>query len=107
MNNIRISKLTKEYVRVPVAAKENGVVVDPTNPVLTVEMAFTTGADPSVWSAAGWETDGTTYFARILVGGPSTGAAVELAAGTYVAWVRITDTPERPVVRADNLVEVY
>lgn len=107
MNNIRISKLTKEYVKVPVSAKEAGAVVNPTNPALVVEMAFTTGADPIVWSAAAWETDGSTYFARILVGGVGTLATVELAPGVYVAWVRVTATPERPVLRADNLVEIY
>ncbi len=36
---MRISSLSKEYVRVPVSAREDGAIVDPTSDV--VAMAFT------------------------------------------------------------------
>jgi hypothetical protein len=108
--DVRISFASKEYVRVPVKAKEAGVVVDPTNPLLTVQMAFTDGSDPSAWTTAAWETDATTepdtFFARVLVGGTGSGAAIELARGTYTGWVKITATPEVPVLRIENLLEV-
>lgn len=95
-----------EYVRVPVAAREDGAAVNPTTS--TVEMAVKTSGVPSGgdWKTAAWETDATTtpdtYYARILVG---TGTAIgALAAGdTYSVWVRITDSPETPVKRAGFL----
>lgn len=101
-----ISKLTKDFVRIPVTAQEAGVAVNPTT--LVVEMAFTTGTDPITtdWKVAAWETAGSTYFARLLVGGVGSGATLELAAGQYVGWVRITGAPEKPVIRAPNLLEV-
>jgi hypothetical protein len=103
-----ISKLDKEYVRIPVSAKESGIPVNPT--AYVVEMAFTTGADPTSWSTAAWETDATTepdtYLARVLTGGIGSGASIELAAGVYTGWVRITASPERPVLKAPNLLEV-
>ena len=109
MADQRISFLTKEYVRVPVRAKEAGVVVNPTT--LAVQMAFTNGVNPTAWTNAFWETDATTdpdtYFVRVLVGGTGTGAAIELAVGDYVGWVKITASPEIPVLRVENLLEVF
>ncbi|MCC6629960.1 MAG: hypothetical protein IT340_21495 [Chloroflexi bacterium] len=105
---MRISALSLEYVRVRVAATEAGAAVNPTSD--TVVMAFVAeGAAPAGgdWKTAGWETDTTTnpdtYYARCLVG-PS--GAVTLTAGVYDVWVKVTDTPEAPVLRAGN-VEVF
>ena len=106
MPALTISSLSKEYVRVRVSAREDGVVVNPTAD--TVEMAFTlldaapVGGD---WKTAEWETDATTnpdtYYARCLVG---PGGTVTLAAGTYRIWVRVTDAPEVPVKRSGILI---
>lgn len=108
MADVRVSFLTKEYVRIPVKAKEAGAVVNPT--VLPVAMAFTDGSDPGSLTTAVWETDATTepdtYFARILVGGTGSGATIELVRGTYTGWVKITSSPEIPVIRVENLLEV-
>jgi hypothetical protein len=102
---IELSSLSKEYVRVSVHAKENGVVVNPTTDV--VQMAFTAGIDPvgGDWKTASWETDATsepdTYYARCLVG---PGGTVTLAAGRYTVWLKLTDATEIPVRKIGQLV---
>lgn len=93
------SPLTTEYVRVPVAAAEEGAVVNPTADV--VQMAvIATGTTPVEldWETAEWETDESTdpdvYYVRLLVG-PGFGGALTLAAGSiYDVYVRINDNPE-------------
>ena len=101
---VEVSASSVEYVRVPVYAKNNGAVYDPTGD--TVHMAFmssTATPGASDWKTASWETDATTdpdtYYARCLVG-----SAVTLTAGTtYHVWVKVTDSPETPVKRAGLL----
>lgn len=105
---LRISALSLEYVRVRVQASEAGSAVNPTSD--TVVMAFVAeGASPgaSDWKTASWETDTTTtpdtYYARCLVGPSGT---VALTAAIYDVWVKVTDSPEVPALRAGNL-EVF
>jgi hypothetical protein len=95
-----LSSLSSEFVKVPVRAEENGAVVNPTADV--VELAFAPGlTEPAgtAWNVAEWETAGADYFARIVVGP----LGVVLAEGDWGVWVRVTDTPERPVHRAGTL----
>jgi hypothetical protein len=92
---ITLSRLSTEYVLVQVSFTVSGAAVSPTGD--TVQMAFTHGgALPASgdWHSASWETAGTQYYARCLVG-PASG--VILAPGTYAVWVKITDSPEVPV----------
>lgn len=102
---MRISSASVEYVRVPISAREAGSAVDPTAD--TVTMAFTAGTTPTTWIAATWETDTTTtpttYYARTLVGPGNT----VLAAGTWTVWVKVTDSPEVPVLQAPVALTVY
>lgn len=93
-----ISVASIEYVRVPVSAKVNGAYVNPSTD--TVELAFLTdGATPidTDFTAGTWDVDTsttpTTYMAQVMVGQ----GYVELVAGLYQVWVRVTDTPEVPV----------
>lgn len=101
---MKISSLSREYVRCPISATEAGVTVNPS--VDTVVMAFTLdGAEPAAadWKAATWETAGTTYYARCLVG---PGGTVVLPDGVYTVWVKVTDNPEVPVLRAGRALVV-
>lgn len=93
------------YVLVPIGTKQSGVEVDPTND--TVEMAFVAqGAVPgsSDWHAGSWETDTSQfspiYYARCLVGPAGT---VALTAQVWDCYVRITDSPEIPVLPAGQI----
>jgi len=97
-----LSVLSTVFVKSKITATVNGVY--PYNPTAdTVEAAFVApGVNPAAldWKAASWETQGTSYFARCLVG-PA--GVVTLAAGTYKMWVRVTDNPEIPVLEAGNV----
>lgn len=97
-----IAASSLEFVRVKVSATENGQPVDPSADV--VAMAFVKpGAAPATFVTATWEADGTSYHARCLIG---PGGTVTLAPGDYVVWVKITDSPEAPVLRAPGLLSV-
>lgn len=84
-----------QYVRVPVTADGIDVTADP------VAMAFTSGFGSSPqsgdWHDAAWDNGN----ARILVG---PGGDVTLFSGRYLIWVKVTDSPEIPVLRAGYLV---
>lgn len=97
------SSLSLEYIRVPVSVKESGSPIDPTSD--SVALSFPTeGSAPTLWNPGTWETDATTtpttYLARVLVG-PN--GDIELTAGLYDVWVRITDNPEVPARKSGNL----
>lgn len=102
---LTLSAVSREYVQVPVAARVAGAPVDVSTDV--VEMAFLPGqAAPAEddWLSASWDVDAVSvparYRAQCLVGPDGT---VELEAGVYSVWVRITDDPEIPVRRAGQL----
>jgi hypothetical protein len=98
------SVLSTVYFKSQVTATVNGVYpYNPTSDV--VEAAFVApGTNPAApdWRLGSWETKGTSYFARALVG-PGPGAVIDLPAGTYRMWVRVTDNPEIPVLEAGNV----
>lgn len=84
-----------ENVRVRIT-ETTGQVLDS-----TVELAIVprkpTDAD---WHAAEWEGDpAAVRIARLLIGP----GKLELTAGYYRVWYRLTDTPEVPVRQAGGL----
>lgn len=106
MAEIRQSALSREYVRVVVAAKDSGHTVDPTPD--QVFLAFMTAKgrpQSSDWRTANWEVDATVtpnvYYARCLVG---PGGSVDLDAGTYTVWVKVSANPEIPIRSVGLLV---
>lgn len=108
MKVVRISRLTKELYRVPVSAKEAGVVLNPTT--MTASFALISDGEPSSYVAGEWETDLTTdpdtYYARITIGGTGSGATIEKAVGTYTAWLKVAGATESPV-RQVGQVELF
>lgn len=104
---LQIPALSLQYVRVRVGSRQAGTAVDLDG--YTVQLAFTAVDVAPVsgdWKTGSWDTDTTTnpdtYHARCLVG-PA--GAVTLTAGTYAVYVKVTATPEIPVLRA-GLMEV-
>lgn len=99
-----------QYVQQQVTALLDGAPFDPSS--LPVEIAFVPQPnygpppDPSSgqWKTATWETDSNpvTYWASVLVG-PLNGG-VSLTAGAYQIFVRITSSPEVPVIPGWSLV---
>lgn len=102
-----ISHLSTEYVNIPVSVTKGGQAYNPTSD--TVQFAFmptpTQIPGDTDWVAGVWETDTSNflypYLAQCLVG-PS-GTTV-LGTGTYVVYVKITDSPEIPVLVGGQLV---
>ncbi|MFC8676686.1 hypothetical protein ACFUEN_28875 [Streptomyces griseorubiginosus] len=100
-----IYRASREYVGAEVTATVQGQPYDPTGDV--VEFAFTAiGGHPETWYPGGW--DGTNpipgsnaYRAQALVGPSSPGPT--LASGRYTVWIRITDSPEQPVIPVGQL----
>lgn len=97
-----------EYVKVGITASQAGEPFDPTGD--NVEMAFTLNeANPvsADWNAAVWQVNTTTtpitYNACCLVGPAGT---VQLAAGEWSVWVRVTDSPEVPQIPISGLLVV-
>ena len=102
---MKLSALSTQFFPVQVTAVLDGAAHDPTTD--TVEFAFVPpSATPSDadWTAGIWEpptsTDPTIHTAKILVG-PWGGKALPRA--TYNAWLRVTDNPERPVLKVGKL----
>lgn len=95
---IKQSALSLQYVQAQVSATAAGSPINPTGDV--VQFAFPLdGAQPSTWYTGSW--DGTSprsngmYVAHCLVG---PGGTVTLTAGSYNVWVKVTDSPEVPVI---------
>jgi hypothetical protein len=95
-----------EYVPVTITATVAGQPYNPTADV--VEMAFTpasTSTQPVTWYTGSWDsTDpvpGTSSYTALCLIGP--GGTTTLTAGTWQVWVRITDSPEQPVIPAGQL----
>lgn len=90
------------YIRTKVSADKFDGAWDYDPTADTVEFAFVGKeglSDETVWYDGLWETRGGTtthpkYFALCLVG---PGGTVELDAGSYEIWVKITDNPEIPI----------
>jgi hypothetical protein len=100
------SVLDTRYVAIPVSATgTTGLPIDPTGD--TVQFAFMPtppGTSPGNgdWRAGSWaSTSSGGYLAQCLVG-PANGG-VALATGTYQIWLKVTDSPEIPVVTVDYL----
>jgi len=110
-NSIAVSHLSLEYVSVPVTVTTlAGAAYNPTGD--TVQMAFmpqaTQAPGSADWQTAIWSTDTSDllypYSANCLIG---PGGTITLGIGTYVIYVKVTDSPEIPVLQAPMQLEVY
>ena len=106
---MKISTLDLQYVPAEVVLRDSGTT--PNISTDTVQMAFPVASVQPAggdWKAATWETDATgdppRYLARCLVGPAGT---VTLAAGLYDVWVKVTHSPELPVLKARGQLEVF
>lgn len=106
---MKIAAENLQYVPSEVVLRDSGAVPNLSTDV--VQMAFPAqGVKPIAgdWKAASWETDATAtpsrYFARCLVG---PGGAVTLAAGIFDVWVKVTHSPELPVLKSRGSLEVF
>ena len=98
------SVLDTRYVAIPVTATgTNGQPINPSTD--SVQMAFVPqGVNPGSgdWHAGSWAaTANGGYEAQCLVG-PANGGTTP-GIGVFQIWVKITDSPEVPVIPADLL----
>lgn len=96
---LSIDRDSREFVGAEVTSLVHGRPYDPTGDL--VEFAFTTldGERPTDWYAGAWDapvSGASSYRAQVLVGAGGSGPALD--PGTYRMWVRVTDSPERPVI---------
>lgn len=92
-----IPRESKEYLQVPIDGP--GTITS-----LTVEMQvrlYPLRPTSDGWETAGWDEDedGQTV-AQILIG-PGTDWDFSAAPGTYIPYVRISASPETPVIEGD------
>ena len=106
-SSIGISQLSLEYVGIPVNAKNlDGSSFNPTGD--TVQMAFipqpTQVPQVSDWQSCIWATmTGNIlypYAAYCLIG---PGGTIQLGIGTYIIYIKFTDSPGIPVQIAGQL----
>lgn len=104
---MRLSALSKVYLRYTVKAKLLGVDYNPTGDVVQfaiIAQGTVLPASPT-WVAGSWETlpqqiNGTFYVARVLVG---PGTSFVLTPGDYAVYCKIIDTTENPVELVGNV----
>lgn len=88
-----IPSISVEYLHVPVTGATSSMPVD-----IAIVARDTEPADGD-WHTAAWNGSDTTE-AKVLIG-PDTD--LPLTDGVYSVWVRVTSTPEIPVIRAGIL----
>lgn len=101
MTDVRIHSSSIVFYQHEITPEE-----DPTSK--PVSMAVTLhGVDPEAadFKTAAWVTAGGRYFAVVLVNDPVTGIG-QLAKGIYKSWVKVTDTPEVPVLESVNYLVI-
>lgn len=97
---LRIASTTDEYIKVALT-QWAPTTVDPTT--LDVELAVITGgSDPleADWVTAAWVTEDDVVKAQALW---SDLVAVPAARTSYTVWMRVTATPEVPVLHSGTL----
>ena len=100
MNTVTQSVLSTQYLQVLVTTQAPAGY-NPTSD--TVQMAFTPltypPTSPASWVSGSWSAfPGPAYWAQALVGPANGGTALSL--GTYQVWLKITDSPEVPVLQS-------
>lgn len=107
MSTVTIQVDSVEYLFWPVSVTDDeGTVLDPTGDTVTLALRAVRDYTPLTFYPATWETDvGTpdTYFVQILCG---TGNFV-LDPGVYGVYVKVTDSPEVPILGPSELGYVY
>lgn len=102
---IQISRLSLQYITVPVQAFRGGTAFNPTGG--TVQFAFVVGngsvPTTGMWVSGSWITMANfnyPYAAQCLVG---PGGATAPTSGNYTVWLQVFSAPETPVVIAGQL----
>ena len=105
-STIGMSHLSLQYYFVPVQVTKLGIAYNPAGDPVSFAFMPTPTQVPQVsdWVSGSWDVNQASvlfpYSAKCLVG-PS--GAITLGIGTYVAYLKITDSPEIPVLLGGQL----
>jgi hypothetical protein len=91
-----------QYVGWFITATIAGATYNPTGDTVQFQFVPQGGTQGTTWVTGSWLTVGTQYKAQCLVG-PSPGVTGALAAGSYTVFIKITDSPEVPVLEVGTL----
>lgn len=75
------------------------------NVVSMAVMPYDEEPEAADFKTAAWVTEGTSYYAVALIGQVGTGIGV-LTEGIYKSWVKVTATPEIPVLPSTNYLVI-
>lgn len=79
---------------------------DPTSLLVSMAvMPYGVEPEPGDFKTAAWLTEGGTHYAVALLGQTGTGIG-PLAEGIYRSWVKVTATPEIPVLSSTNYLVI-
>lgn len=108
MTDVLVARDSVQLIGVQVAASTvAGTTVDPTVYDVTVAVLPYTTDDPADadFKAATWQSGTLGKYAVVMVG-PNTTVGT-LSPGRYRLWVKVTATPEVPVIRSPDHLVVY
>lgn len=102
---VSMSRLSLQYLVVPVQATRAGEPYNPTGDAVQFAFVSSFGSVPTSgqWVGGEWVTlpnYNYPYACQCLVG---PGGSTAPTTGMYVVWVQITDSPEIPVLIAGQL----
>ncbi len=102
---VSISRLSLQYLTVPVQAFKAGVAYNPTSDAVAFAFVDVNGAVPTagMWITGSWITlpnYSYPWAAQCLVG---PGGSTAPTTGTYTVWLQIADNPEVPVLIAGQM----
>jgi hypothetical protein len=102
---VPISRLSLQYLTVPVQAFKSGTAYDPTADVVQFAFVDNVGSVPTsgMWVSGSWislPNYSYPWAAQCLVG---PGGSTAPSTGTYTVWVQIFDNPEIPVLIAGQM----
>lgn len=101
MANQFVSSLSLQKVFVEVTTT---ATADPTGDTVQVAVA-PTYTPPVTWAAGTWVKQTGVFYVSVLIG--PTSAIGQLSTGIYNVWVKVTDNPEIPVMRATDTLTIF
>jgi hypothetical protein len=105
-STLGMSHLATMYYLVPVSATRSGGAYNPAADAVQFAFAATATYVPQSgdWVSGSWDVNTASvlfpYNCKVLIG---PGGAITLGIGSYIAYLRISDNPETPVLIAGQL----
>lgn len=102
---VQMSSASLQYLTVPMNVTKDGAPYNPTGDNVQFAFLLNIAGTPqsSDWVSGSWDSYPNynyPYVAKCLIG---PGGTTQLSVGLYVIWVKITDSPEIPVLIAGQL----